>query len=378
MEHVLSLRLEKNLDEKEFRKCIGFLSEAIRSFRIEDGILTVETDATEDSDTLRTKIETAEKKFLSSKHNRILFEHRAEKAYRSPAELTSICFMDEGMIALEQKSLFLFEYFDHRFREIALGLEAECVEKKYPVLLPREKYAMTGYLKNSPQYAMFCSSPHEDLTFLEGLEIKTKEGRLSELLNQPDYALSPSACFHTYIELQNQVLDSNRVVTFVQSVFRNEGRFNFGEFGRLRDYHVREIVLIGGEAFVCAKRLAVLERIKDLLSELDLSGDIAVACDPFILPKMQRYKKMQLSEESKYEVHLNYKKEEQVSVASLNLHGNAFTFPFHIGIKNIASPVTGCVGFGLERWVLAFLAQYGEEESRWPATVKERYQEWMN
>jgi hypothetical protein len=29
------------------------------------------------------------------------------------------------------------------------------------------------------------------------------------------------------------------------------------------------------------------------------------------------------------------------------------------------------VAFGLERWVLAFLAQHGIDEGAWPATVRE-------
>ena len=32
--------------------------------------------------------------------------------------------------------------------------------------------------------------------------------------------------------------------------FRNEGRFNYSEIGRLMGYHVREIVMIGSADFV--------------------------------------------------------------------------------------------------------------------------------
>ena len=36
--------------------------------------------------------------------------------------------------------------------------------------------------------------------------------------------------------------------------------------------------------------------------------------------------------------------------------------------------VTGCIGYGLERFVLAFLAQYGDNIDKWPAMVRNEYE----
>ena len=60
---------------------------------------------------------------------------------------------------------------------------------------------------------------------------------------------------------------------------------------------------------------------------------------------------------------------EKLAVASFNLHGFNFTRSFRISV-NGTETVTGCVGFGLERMVLAFLSQYGLESSRWPEEVR--------
>ncbi len=60
---------------------------------------------------------------------------------------------------------------------------------------------------------------------------------------------------------------------------------------------------------------------------------------------------------------------EEMAVASFNLHGFNFTRPFGISV-NGTETVTGCVGFGLERMVLAFLSQFGMEESCWPEEVR--------
>ena len=73
------------------------------------------------------------------------------------------------------------------------------------------------------------------------------------------------------------------------------------------------------------------------------------------MPKMIKYKKYQKMEKSKYEVRVSYDKDHTLAAASLNLHGTAFTSPFHIKVKGVDNPVSGCVGFGIERWILIFL-----------------------
>ena len=54
------------------------------------------------------------------------------------------------------------------------------------------------------------------------------------------------------------------------------------------------------------------------------------------------------------------------------LHGTAFTHPFDISMKE-SEAVTGCIGYGLERFVLAFLSQYGENVETWPEVIRAAY-----
>ena len=89
------------------------------------------------------------------------------------------------------------------------------------------------------------------------------------------------------------------------------------------------------------------------------------------MPKMQKFKKIQIQEKSKYELLLNYEENKRIAAASFNIHGTVFTNSFGINIKNVDNPVTGCVGFGLERWVLAFAAQYGWCDKNWPSIVQD-------
>lgn len=88
---------------------------------------------------------------------------------------------------------------------------------------------------------------------------------------------------------------------------------------------------------------------------------------------MQKFKKIQIIDSSKYELRINYSDENQLSCASFNLHGTAFSYPFVILVDGCDETVTGCVGLGIERWVLAFLCQFGIEIDGWPEQIGRVY-----
>lgn len=238
-------------------------------------------------------------------------------------------------------------------------------------MLPIDSYRKTGYLKRSPQYSIFCSSVVENMNILNDFE-QLQESEYTKVMNSPKYSLSPSACFHVYEEYAGIELNRNTIVTFTQSVFRNEGRFNFSQFGRMKDYHVREIVFIGDNDFVNTSRKKMLDKVEEFVKSIGIDAKVQVASDPFVLPKMQTFKKIQKMEKSKYELLVSYNKEKYLSVASFNLHGTAFTYPFDISVKD-KETVTGCIGCGLERFVLCFLSQFGEEIEKWPEIIKNEY-----
>lgn len=273
----------------------------------------------------------------------------------------------EGLISLKGDAIKLYRYFDSRFRNFALELGA--IEKSYPTLLPLDAYKKTGYLKTSPQYSIFCSTPIEDIENLPHINKCACNNTLSTCSNQPQSALSPAACFHSYMEMEGNTLEKPLVITFNQNVFRNEGRFNWNDFGRLKDYHVREIVFFGDIEYVMDLRERLMNRTKFLINELDFDGRLCITFDPFVIPSMQKFKKIQIQEQSKYEVQLTYSDNKHLAVSSFNLHGTAFTEPFNICIKGCEKSVTGCVGYGIERWVLAFLSQYGIDIKNWPKSI---------
>lgn len=261
---------------------------------------------------------------------------------------------DEGILALENKGVELFEYFDKKFKSFAL--EAGAVEENYPVLLPLMTLKDTGYMKTSPQHPIFINAIQEDMDVLD----KSRNIELvDDCLDTAVGALSPSACFHVYERYRNSVLEKEKAITLLQNVFRNESKSSWGGFGRLRDYHVREIVFVGSQDYVDKSRNFMIERTKEFIKELGIKGDIECAADPFVLPQMQRYKLIQFHNKAKYEAVINYSEEKQLAAASFNIHGRTFAKPFNIKVDGVDT-VTGCVGYGIERWVLAYMCQYGD------------------
>ena len=362
------------IDTDEFKKIIGFVSEEIISFELKKSVLKINLKRKDDNKEIQKTITELASNFISSANmGSTIFLNEEKKKIYQHLNFAGVNKLDEGMICLDDKALFLYKYFDEVFKKIAFSADDNCIEKLYPVMLPTTQYKKTGYLRNSPQYALFCCCVCEDIKKLQNLEANVDGNQIKKYLKYPKYALSPSACFHSYIEYQNKTLEKCQLLTFTQSVFRNEGRFNYSEFGRLKDYHVREIVLFGNMDYVVRKRMEIMNKAIQILKNFNLNGDVEVSADAFIVPKMQKYKKIQFFDKSKYEMHLKYQDKSKIAVASFNLHGTAFTDPFKIKINGCEEAVTGCVGFGLERWVLAFLSQYGTNVSEWPTQIKEEF-----
>ena len=100
-----------------------------------------------------------------------------------------------------------------------------------------------------------------------------------------------------------------------------------------------------------------------------------MANDPFFVAN-NTVKKIfsQRALELKYELRLLVAPEQptdrSIAVASFNFHEKFFGETFHISQENQKPVLTGCVGFGLERLVYAFLCQHGLDESNWPQIVK--------
>ncbi|HKY61365.1 MAG TPA: phosphopantetheine-binding protein [Gemmatimonadota bacterium] len=189
----------------------------------------------------------------------------------------------------------------------------------------------------------------------------------------------PAVCYHAYPRRQGRRLASAPLLlTGRGPCHRSESSLDPSQ-GRLRDFEMREIVMIGSRTDVERFRQRMIARVKDLVTDLDLEGRIETANDPFFLgggpvaPATDSQPRgrwlMQRVLPLKYELRLALDRDRTCAVASFNHHLAHFGRRFDIRLPSGVIAHTGCVAFGLERWVLAFLAQHGIDEHAWPAAV---------
>lgn len=372
---VVQVKLEDSVNLEELRKALCFVSEEILTINMSKNSIELELSEGSDSEEVVNKVQNLIFQYKKINNTNCELWNNFHNQYQFEDDIINdrqlFHVFSDGLLELRGKAIFLYDYFEKSFANIADEMGA--LRKFYPVLLPIEEYVKTGYIKRSPQYAMFCSNANENMEKLEHLSDAVSGNRVKKMLDEPRLALSPSACFHVYAEYQGMTLRNNVVVSFTQNVFRNEGRLNYSEIGRLKDYHVREIVFIGNDDYVNAAREEVMEKTKSLVNQWDVQACIKCASDPFVLPKMQKYRNIQLIDSSKYEICLRMGNESELAAASFNYHGTAFTYPFKIKMSNCVETVTGCAGFGIERWVIAFLTQFGSDVNNWPKCIQEEY-----
>jgi seryl-tRNA synthetase len=280
----------------------------------------------------------------------------------------------EGMVALAGPLLRLVDRLDRRLLTIAVGLGA--AEFRYPTLIPTGVLVRCGYLSSFPQHLMFVTRLHTDADVYHRFA-QDSAGRpaamhsILESCRNADYALPPTMCLHTYHQLAGTaVAEQGRVVTARGKSFRFESHYRRG-LERLWDFTIRETVFLGSREFVKERRAAFLDAAIALVDELDLGGRCEVATDPFFLGDSAARTWSQRMHELKYELILDIGGGREVAVGSFNLHGRFFGEPFDIRAGTTEVANTACVGFGLERLALAFVARHGLDPTRWPVDLGE-------
>ncbi|MGQ0642001.1 MAG: hypothetical protein ACT4P6_14720 [Gemmatimonadaceae bacterium] len=260
-----------------------------------------------------------------------------------------IAVLDGGTVALGGAALHLLEYFDSVAREWARELGA--TEQYYPSLIALEVLEQAGYTRSFPQH----------------LAIVQRVDRLES----PAYAMTPAVCFHCYPQWRGRTLPAKAVVITARGRCCRYEQEWLAPLERLRDFSMREIIVLGARDEVESARQSLMTRAQELVTRLDLDAHIEPANDPFYGSAADGKRLLQRAGALKYELRLPLDREERaVAVASFNHHADHFGRAFDIHLTSAESAHSGCVALGLERWVLAFLAQYGLDERNWPAEVR--------
>ena len=209
------------------------------------------------------------------------------------------------------------------------------------------------------------------------LETLERAGFLSafpdKLVRSETGARSPAVCYHHYPAFADRTITSRgSIVTAVGRCYRNE--FDAAAAHpeeRLRSFTMREIVAIGDPEFVERLRSDLIERTRIWVKELGLDGHITTANDPFFTGESRGRAVMQQLLPLKYELQLRTGEDGRtIAVASFNNHHEHFARAFSIRLTSGEHATSGCVAFGWERFLIAFLNQHGSDPASWPEIIR--------
>lgn len=237
----------------------------------------------------------------------------------------------------------LMNIIDNKFRDLALEIGA--LEYHVPALIDYKTLKKCGYFSSFPQHLTVASYVNPAM-----YERVVDEGVATcDTVILSDQYFTPAACLHIYPMLEGKSFDS-RVITTKARVYRYED-MNFNGETRIWDFTVREIVVIGGRAFVEEKIQYVKDKTVEYANSIMLPTKVVPATDCFYPSKKNIIKqKLQSSNSLKCELTVSIN-DNDVALSSFNLHDFHFSKPFNFDNDN--KIVTGCVGYGLERWIAA-------------------------
>jgi len=193
-----------------------------------------------------------------------------------------------------------------------------------------------------------------------------------KLVRIEEAARSPAVCYHHYPMLQNCTVDEGRsITTALGRCYRNEFDATAAQpIERLREFTMREIITVGSAQMVERVRSDLMTRVEQWVKELGLAGVIETATDPFFTDAARGRLLMQRLLPLKYELRLRVAADRTVAAASFNNHHDHFGKAFRITLPNGEIANSGCVAFGWERWVIAFVNQHGPDERNWPVSME--------
>ena len=140
-------------------------------------------------------------------------------------------------------------------------------------------------------------------------------------------------------------------------------------FRRQKEFDMREIIFIGEPDKVESTRMKIIQKTWEIIKAYNLKAKIVNASDPFFLDNIAARTAVQFNREMKYELQTFYTKDASVASSSFNLHSSSFVKAFNIK-SDIPNPVSGCVGWGLERWALVLFSKFSTNPSKWPSELQ--------
>ena len=241
----------------------------------------------------------------------------------------------------------------------------------FPPVIDRRVLERVDYLDSFPH---LCGSVHsffgKDAQARELSERVHGGQPYGDLLDPTQVVLNPAACYPVYPSFTGTVPPEGRLVTMLNWVYRHEPS---PEPTRMQSFRVREFVRVGTAEQVVQWRDMWLQRGLELLRSLGLPAEADVASDPFFGRAGRMLAVGQKEQRLKFEVLVPViSAEKPTAVCSFNFHQEHFGGAFDIRTQDGGVANTACLGFGLERIVMALFKTHGFDPREWPASVRQQ------
>jgi seryl-tRNA synthetase len=264
----------------------------------------------------------------------------------------------------------VFEDVLSRFDALVLRIGDHPAEvAAFPPVINRRVLEQVSYLDSFPH---LCGAVHsffgDAIQALALAERARSGGAWGELLGPTQVVMNPAACYPLYPSLAGVLPADGRVVTMMNWVFRHEPS---PEATRMQSFRVREYVRAGAPDTVLAWRDRWLQRGSELLASLGLSARADIAADPFFGRRGKMMGASQKEQKLKFELLVPVISAlEPTALCSFNYHQDKFSAEFDIRTADGAIAHTACLGFGLERVVMALFKAHGFDPAAWPVSVR--------
>jgi len=273
--------------------------------------------------------------------------------------IPGLSWYDSGQSGLAGELLERHGALDALFLRLADRWKA--AQAAFPPLISARELAKVAYFESFPQLftvAAGLASDEQNLrAFTSGGMLDDGALKLTSLAPVREI-LAPAACYPLYIALQNREMPERAIFTVRSNCFRREREYH--PLQRQWAFTMREIVCVGSGSEVrdfLEQSRAMLDGLFEKLS-LDVRWEIAT--DPFFDPRSPQ-SLMQRVDPVKREMLCD-----GLAIGSINYHRHHFGDAFAIrrGEESIES---GCVAFGLERWLHVLIRKHGTAYHHWPS-----------
>ncbi|MFF8729211.1 aminoacyl--tRNA ligase-related protein [Streptomyces sp. NPDC015171] len=246
-----------------------------------------------------------------------------------------------GLVVLGPELVRLMDLLDQRFQDWAR--ECGAAPMLFPPLLSTADLASIDYFDNFPHLALMTAPLRLPADKTDG-----EAPLAAERLGASAYGLVSAACYNVYLHHRSTALAAPRYITTVAKCFRNEDHYD--GLRRLHGFTMREIVCLGPREAVLDHLAAFRPKVVEFAARLGLELAVQPASDPFFAKDGGRALLAQLFPVKEEFVHGG-----SLAIGSLNFHRNFFGERCDISLADGGPAYTGCVAFGLERWLAALL-----------------------